>query len=48
MDGNAVKAMMAAVSEAIIDSVDLLTEADRATGDGDHGVGGLSLELAFG
>ena len=39
MDGNAVKAMMAAVSEAIIDSVDLLTEADRATGDGDHGVG---------
>jgi dihydroxyacetone kinase-like protein len=39
MDSNAVKAMAAAASQAIIDNVDMLSEADRATGDGDHGVG---------
>lgn len=31
--------MMLAVAQAIIDNVDVLSEADRATGDGDHGVG---------
>ena len=39
MDGGDVKAMMAAAAQAIIDNVDVLSEADRATGDGDHGVG---------
>ncbi len=39
MDGTGVKAMMAAVARAVIANVDQLSEADRATGDGDHGVG---------
>ena len=39
MTGDDVKAMMLAVAQAIIDNVDVLSEADRATGDGDHGVG---------
>lgn len=39
MTSDEVKAMMQAVAEAIIASVDQLSEADRATGDGDHGVG---------
>jgi dihydroxyacetone kinase-like protein len=39
MDGTGVKAMMEAVARAIIANVDMLSEADRATGDGDHGVG---------
>jgi phosphoenolpyruvate---glycerone phosphotransferase subunit DhaL len=39
MDGASVKAMMEVAARAIIDNVDILSEADRATGDGDHGVG---------
>lgn len=39
MNGDAVKAMMEAAARAIIANVDVLSEADRATGDGDHGVG---------
>lgn len=39
MTGDDVKAMMQAVAQAIIANVDRLSEADRATGDGDHGVG---------
>ena len=39
MTGNEVKAMMAAAAHAIIAKVDALSAADRATGDGDHGVG---------
>ena len=39
MTGDDVKAMMLAVSQAIIDNDEVLSEADRATGDGDHGVG---------
>lgn len=34
-----VVAMLRAVAEAVIDKVDVLTDADLATGDGDHGVG---------
>lgn len=39
MNGEAVKAMMESAARAIIANVDVLSEADRATGDGDHGVG---------
>jgi phosphoenolpyruvate---glycerone phosphotransferase subunit DhaL len=39
MDGAAVKAMMETAGRAVVASVDVLSEADRATGDGDHGVG---------
>ncbi len=39
MKGDSVKAMMEAAARAIIANVDVLSEADRATGDGDHGVG---------
>lgn len=39
MTGEEVKAMMEAVAQAVIANVDTLSEADRATGDGDHGVG---------
>ena len=39
MNGDDVKAMMEAAARAIIANVDRLSEADRATGDGDHGVG---------
>ena len=39
MTGDDVKAMMQVVAQAIIANVDHLSEADRATGDGDHGVG---------
>jgi dihydroxyacetone kinase-like protein len=31
--------MLIAVSKAVIDNVDVLTDADLATGDGDHGIG---------
>lgn len=34
-----VRSMLLAVSQAVIDNVDLLTDADIATGDGDHGIG---------
>ena len=33
------RAMLVAMCDAIIDNVDLLTKADQAIGDGDHGVG---------
>ncbi len=33
------RAMLVAMSQAIIDNTDLLTKADQAIGDGDHGVG---------
>lgn len=39
MDGAGVKAMMQAVAHAVLENVDLLSESDRAIGDGDHGVG---------
>ena len=39
IDGEATRRMMLAVAEAVIAQVDALSEADRATGDGDHGVG---------
>jgi dihydroxyacetone kinase-like protein len=39
LDGTATREMMIAVSRRMIDSVDLLTDADRAIGDGDHGIG---------
>ena len=39
MTGDEVRAMMLGVAQAIIANVDVLSEADRATGDGDHGVG---------
>lgn len=39
MTGDDVREMMLAVAQAIIANVDMLSEADRATGDGDHGVG---------
>lgn len=39
IDGAAVKAMMERVAQQIVANVDVLSEADRATGDGDHGVG---------
>jgi dihydroxyacetone kinase-like protein len=31
--------MLKAVSQSVIDNVDVLTDADLATGDGDHGIG---------
>ena len=31
--------LLAAVSQHIVDSVDLLTTVDQAMGDGDHGIG---------
>ena len=34
-----VRSMLLAVSQAVINNVDLLTDADIATGDGDHGIG---------
>lgn len=34
-----VNAMLRAVAQAVIDNVDVLTDADLATGDGDHGIG---------
>lgn len=39
MDGAGARAMMMAAADAVIANVDRLSEADRATGDGDHGVG---------
>src|SRR3954469_1153677 len=33
------RAMLVAMSQAIIDKSDVLTKADQAIGDGDHGVG---------
>lgn len=39
LDLNATIAMLKAVSCAVIDQVDTLTDADLAIGDGDHGVG---------
>ena len=33
------RAMLVAMSQAIIDNMDVLTKADQAIGDGDHGVG---------
>lgn len=39
LDGSQTRNLMIAVSKRMIDSVDLLTDADRAIGDGDHGIG---------
>ncbi|MDB5660538.1 MAG: Dak phosphatase [Cypionkella sp.] len=39
MDAKASVAMLRAVAEAVIANVDVLTDADLATGDGDHGIG---------
>lgn len=39
LDTNAAVDMLKAVSRAVIDQVDLLTDADLAIGDGDHGIG---------
>ena len=39
LDGAATRELMMAVSRRMIDSVDILTDADRAIGDGDHGIG---------
>lgn len=39
LDGAQTRLLMIAVSRRMIDSVDLLTDADRAIGDGDHGIG---------
>jgi len=39
LDGAATRELMIAVARRMIDSVDILTDADRAIGDGDHGVG---------
>jgi len=39
LDVAGVRAMFIAGAEAILESVDLLTAADQAIGDGDHGVG---------
>jgi dihydroxyacetone kinase-like protein len=39
LDANAVRAMMREVAQSLIDQTDVLTNADLAIGDGDHGVG---------
>lgn len=39
LDAAATRDMMLAVSQALIDQTDILTDADLAIGDGDHGVG---------
>ncbi len=39
LDGLQTRDLMVLVSNRMIDSVDLLTDADRAIGDGDHGIG---------
>ncbi len=39
MDADGVRDMLRAVSRTMIDSTDRLTDADAATGDGDHGIG---------
>ena len=39
LDAKAARDMMAAVSQALIDQTDVLTDADLTIGDGDHGVG---------
>lgn len=39
LDGASVKAMMEGVARHVIDNADMLGDADRAIGDGDHGVG---------
>ena len=39
LNATAVKTMMEQVARHVIDNADLLGEADRATGDGDHGIG---------
>ncbi len=39
LDAGAVRDMMIAVSQSMIDQTDVLTDADLAIGDGDHGVG---------
>lgn len=39
LDATAMARMMEAVSRHLIDNVEALTDADRAIGDGDHGIG---------
>lgn len=39
LDVTAARAMLASVARAMIDQTDILTDADLAIGDGDHGIG---------
>ncbi|MCC6304796.1 MAG: dihydroxyacetone kinase subunit L [Rhodobacteraceae bacterium] len=39
LDGEGTRALLQAAAAAILSGVDRLTEADMATGDGDHGIG---------
>ena len=39
LDAAAVVAMLDAVAQAVVDQADVLTDADLAIGDGDHGTG---------